>query len=188
MDTLGGSWPVTRQYTQADPRPNNLRRIRVPEWQLRDAVSTPWRVVARVVQTGGDGEPDVAAAASGYTLLGDATSDVLTYDVAAGYLCVVDELIFLPISDLGYEYLRASIVDGGNAGDASTGRIEQVVNISIPLAVDGSDVVPVGLQAMGLTTIRLIVKNSDPECYQMYEAEMRGRLFDGSQFRGENRR
>lgn len=187
-DVLGGSWSVTTQVTQAEPRPNNLRRIRVPEWTLRNSVSTPWRTAARVVQTGGGGEPDAAAAASGYTLLGDTTADVLTYDVPAGYLVVVDELVFLPISDLGYEYLKASIVDGGNAGDASTGRIEQVVNLSVPLPIDGSAVIPVCLQAMGLTTIRLIVKNTDPECYQMFEAELRGRLFDGSQFRGENRR
>lgn len=185
---MSGSWAPTLQKTQAEPRPNDQRRIYLPQQALKDGVCTTWRVAIRAILLGGGGEPDAAAAASGYTLFGDDVADLLTYPVAAGYIAVVDELVFRPVSDLGFEYVTIQIVDGGIAGSQTVGRRGQVVGWDIPLPVDGSGVVPVGFQAMGQTTLRLQASNADPECYQAVEAELRGRLYDASQFRGENRR
>lgn len=185
---IGGSWTPTLQKTQAEPRPNAQRRIYVPEQVLKNGVCTYWRVAVRVVIPGGGGEPDAAALASGYTLLGDETADLLTYPFAADYLAVADELVFRPVSDLGHEYITLQLTDGGIAGDRTSGRRGDVVGWDIPLPIDGSGVVPVGFQAMGQSTFRLIARNADPECYQAVEAELRGRLYDASQFRGPDRR
>lgn len=185
-DERGGSWPVSQDRIPAQrAMPNPLRRTTLPKRDLEEACGTPWRVAIRAVLPGGDGEPDELAAASGYTLMGDAAAALLSKEVPNDQILVVEYVIFRPVSELGYEYLAIALTDGGHANDTSPaqGRLGNVIRLDIALPVNGSGVCPVNYQCAGGTLVRLWADNSDPVSPHAVDAEMAGTLYPADQFR-----
>lgn len=188
-DALGGSWRATTPMAPARAYvPDPTRLLYVPSLVLDDCFCTPWRECGRFIIPGSAGSASAAAAASGFTAISDATGTLLTHDVPAGYLDVVDFVVLHPVSTLGIEFVTFALTDGGPATSQVGGRWGDVANFGIPLPVTGSDPLPVDFQVAGGSTIRLKGRNTDTECYQAVEVEMRGRRFDADQIRARNRR
>lgn len=186
-DERGGSWPVTAEKVGAvGAQPNPLRRLTVPRQALKDAFGRPWRVAIRAIVAGdNDVDPDALAAASGYTSFGDSQSAILSKEMPNDYIYVVEQIVFRPVSELGNEYLKIVLTDGGHANDTTPtiGRRGDVIGYDIPLPVDGSGVVPVYFQAAGGGLLRLWCQNTDPVVPQAVDAEMRGMAYQAEQFR-----
>lgn len=185
-DERGGSWPVTAERMPAQQnQPNPLRQTTLSRDRLWAAFGTPWREAVRAIVTGGGGEPDALADASGYTLFGDAQSAVLSKEVGNDLICVVEYVIFRPVSELGFEYLKIALTDGGHANDTTSllGRLGNVLRLDIPLPVNANGKVDVNYQCGGGSLVRLWVKNSDPVAPHAIDAEMGGRIYQAEQFR-----
>lgn len=193
----GAEWLPTRMLVAgpaaapANGAAKPRRRLDLSREACRSAGGTPWRRAAKVifpaVDDANSGSTAILATATGVSITdGSATTNVtvLTYPVGYDEVISVEEVIVRPGSELGYDFMQWTLVDGGTSGQGVlAGRQGEVINRAQSVFVDRSGIVPTWFVVAGETIVYLQGTTTDPEGATYVEVEMRGFRYDARQFR-----
>ena len=176
------------------------RKTRLPkDWQ-EAAEGTPFRAIsAKIIPVNTDNGSNsdasnaasVASAGTGVALTEGSKyrfANVVTYDVPADHVAVVNRVLWRPHSAVGYDVLLPMLIDSGDNGQPG-GQQSPAFQPASPSAVpagqplDGTGEYDPDFQVGGPATIRFAVTTLDEESWHLVSAEVSGHLYKAEQFR-----